>query len=326
MAEKNLILVNAPRHQAIRDFEIIKEEIGRIDGSIAVHIAFSTLSNARLIRRLPDLPTLIVSFTSPEKFIPARGRLYRSQRLDKLQQIRLLADRGIPVPRTVPLAPGYLPKEEEWGEFVLVKPSRPRTTDGYGIELVRTRSVRYRPPDDYPPDHPARAGIMTIQQYIHTGSRPSNYRVLTLFGEPLYCLKGVRSEGEIDLGADDTSLAATSVATTSGHRDRELAADADVLELARRVHDACPEVPLKGIDIVREEMTGRLYVLEFNPGGNTWHFSSIAGIHSRLELGECLGAPPEKIEEVGRNALIAQFDAFQTAARVLVERTHAEAI
>ena len=54
---------------------------------------------------------------------------------------------------------------------------------------------------------------------------------------------------------------------------REFTRDADILELARRAYSTLPEIPLQGLDIVREAETGGLFVLEANPGGNTWIFS-----------------------------------------------------
>ena len=47
----------------------------------------------------------------------------------------------------------------------------------------------------------------------------------------------------------------------------------DILELARRAYLALPEIALQGIDIIREAGSGKLYLLEANPGGNTWIFS-----------------------------------------------------
>lgn len=325
MPDTHLILVNDPARQALADLETIRDRIGELRADIAVHIAFNSLTGARLLRKIGDAPLLIVSFTALRKFRPQRGRIYAGRRINKLEQVRLLAAQGIPVPKTAPLTPDFTTADGEWGEFVLIKPDHTSTTNGYGIQLIRSDRVRYRPPEAFPDDHPARRGIMTVQQYVHTGVRPSNHRVLTLFGEPLYCVKGVRSQGEIRLDADDAAIEQTSVATTSGHRDRELSADRDVLDLARRAHAACPDVPLKGIDIVREEGTGRLYVLELNPGGNTWHFSSTAGWHTRLELGESLGAAEKDWDAVGRQAIAQQFDAFRTAARVLSERAASEA-
>jgi hypothetical protein len=62
---------------------------------------------------------------------------------------------------------------------------------------------------------------------------------------------------------------------------------------------------------VREKVTGRLYLLEVNPGGGTWMFSS-----------ESSGSYKQSL---GISDLAAEFEAFRTIARVLVDRTRTEA-
>jgi hypothetical protein len=74
---------------------------------------------------------------------------------------------------------------------------------------------------------------------------------------------------------------------------------------------AIPEVGLHGRDIIREPHTGKLFVLEINPGGNTWSFSSPWAALLRRELNM-----PD---------LSVQFDAWRVCARLLVERTRNEA-
>ena len=68
---------------------------------------------------------------------------------------------------------------------------------------------------------------------------------------------------------------------------------------------------MQSVDVLREELTGKLFALEINPGGNTWHFSS----HSAARIQSSLGGP--RLEE--------QFGAFDIAADVLIERTRSEA-
>jgi hypothetical protein len=93
---------------------------------------------------------------------------------------------------------------------------------------------------------------------------------------------------------------------------RKIAAsfDADVLALAPQIAAAFPEVAVLGIDLVRQAATGRLYVLETNPNGYTWHLSSNLGKSVQQRVG------------IDR---YAQFDALSVAADVLIERTRAEA-
>ena len=67
------------------------------------------------------------------------------------------------------------------------------------------------------------------------------------------------------------------------------------------------------VDVLREARTGKLYALESNPGGNTWHFSSAFGELLREEVGD------------GRRKLLAQYNALPLAAKTLAEATRAYA-
>lgn len=57
---------------------------------------------------------------------------------------------------------------------------------------------------------------------------------------------------------------------------------------ARKIGAAFHDAPLLAIDFLRDAKTGKLWFLECNPGGNTWHFSSdqAGGVNLRMELGE----------------------------------------
>jgi hypothetical protein len=155
---------------------------------------------------------------------------------------------------------------------------------------------------------------MLVQQFIDTGDHISHYRALTLFGEPLYIDRDRAIAPRADLAAADEEIERTTIATQGIEKEKWLVEDPDVIAIARAAHAAIPEVPLKGCDILREAHTGALYVLEVNAGGNTWHFSS-----DQLARRRRLNGP-----EFERRRL-QQFDALRTAARLLVEKTHAEA-
>jgi hypothetical protein len=157
---------------------------------------------------------------------------------------------------------------------------------------------------------------MIVQHFIDTGDHITVCRVLTLFGEPLYSLADRATAPRVALDASDEDIEAAPIAsqlatTTEGY----FVYERRVLDLARAAHEAVPNVPLKGIDILQEAGTGDLYVLELNCGGNTWHFSSAQQAAERKRS----GGDFEKRRHL-------QFDAFRTAARVLAARTVAEAV
>ena len=243
--------------------------------------------------------------------------------MPKIEQVERLIAAGLPVPKTALLRPGTELDPAEWGEYVVLKPSLPEFQSmGQGVSLMCTEDVRYIPPEDYPEDHPGRHSPMVVQSYVHTGAAISNLRVLTLFGEPLYALQGRSKIETIELMPEKVRTQNPIVAHQSIPPEQKTASfidDEDVLALARAAYGACPEAALQACDLLRDSMTGRLYVIEFNPGGNTWHFSS-----SRTQvIGEGLEATDaERFAQKRRS----QFNAFQTAARVLAERTRREAI
>jgi hypothetical protein len=136
-----------------------------------------------------------------------------------------------------------------------------------------------------------------------------------LFGSPLYSIRLQSSVPRAILTADDATIENSPIATQQDQgRKRSFVYSADLMALARAVHNAIPEVPLKGIDVVREARTGRLYVLEINPGGNTWHFSSRHNAQVRAREG------PDYVRQ-----LYGQLDAMATAAYALVDVTRREA-
>jgi hypothetical protein len=315
-AARHLVLVYRPGWQSLADLQEIRRHVAELDESIEVFIVSGTEPNFAARKRAARRPTLVVSPGIMPSFRPRRGRVYTGFLIPKYEQSTLLAAAGVPVPRTAILTPDLRLDEAAWGEFVIVKPTYlPASSHGRGIHLMRTSRVRYIEPAAFPADHPGRWGPMLVQQFIDTGDRISAYRVLTLFGEPLYLTLDRASKPRVTLSATDDVIESAVIATQSvDTQERDFPVEADVLSLARAAHDAIPEAPLKGCDILREAATGKLYVLEVNPGGNTWHFSSNHLAADRARNG------PEF--EARRRS---QFDAMRTAARVLVERTVREA-
>jgi hypothetical protein len=155
---------------------------------------------------------------------------------------------------------------------------------------------------------------MLVQRFIDTGPFVCHYRVLTLFGVPLLAFKTTAetSRPSLDGSGDELAKVGVKARRRDGPITREFTSDAEILNLARRTYSAIPEAALQGVDIIREAKSGKLYVLEANPGGNTWIFSK-GDMTARLKAA------------LGVERLTDQFDAFRTAAKVLIERTRAEA-
>lgn len=312
-AERNLVIVWQPRWQELLDCEEIAERITAAAPDVAVVIANNESYAAVARKKAGRRPSLIVSLAPLRRFKPVRGRVYQGTFISKTDQKARLAAAGLPVPKGAVLEPGLELDPDVWGPFVILKPlDRELSHSGRGVSLRRTENVRYRPPEDYPHDHPGRAGPMLVEQFIDTGEHPAYYRVLTLFGEPLSVIHHATLKRRPPLTVSDEDLAVAPINVSQGYVRMKFVEDPDLLELGRRIYPAVAEVPFHACDIVRDVHTGALHVLELNPGQNAWRISSDYWRRKRKALG-------------GRRAMIDQFGAWDLAARVLIERTRAEA-
>jgi hypothetical protein len=153
-----------------------------------------------------------------------------------------------------------------------------------------------------------------VQSFIDTGRYPSHYRVLCLFGTPLYTMRVELKTPRPPVTSSVKAIVSANIATNASvPKTRALVDEPEITAFARQASFALPDVPLQGIDILREAKTGKLYALESNPGGNTWHFSSDYGTVLRDELGQ------------GREKMLAQRDALNLAAKTLAEATRSYA-
>jgi hypothetical protein len=314
---RNLVIVHCTGWQAAEDWYEIAAHVCRIAPSVAVLVVGCEVIDHAAAKQAAMLPTLVFSPGPLGLFAPTRGKIYQSPRMNKVDQLRRLHAAGVPVPITAVLTPGLKLDARQWGEVVVVKPSHIETSSrGIGITAMRTEQVRYVAPEDYPPGHPGRFAPMLVQGFVDTGPRISLYRVLALFGRPLYCqlMQAKRPRGALTgPGAKPEKQV---IATQAIKRMTETwVYSADAADLARRAYEALPEAPLQGCDVLREASTGRHFLLEVNPGGNTWHFSSNFLAAHRAENS------PEF--EAQRRS---QLDAFGTTANLLAQRTLREAI
>jgi hypothetical protein len=310
---RTLILVNHPGRQKPEDFEEIKAKIAALAPQIDVQIADASKPADELDESVWQRPCLVVSFGALVAFRPKRGLIYCCRPISKFQQLVRLSRAGIPVPLSAELIFGKPLDDHFWGPFVVLKPTTPGFMSQGAVFLVRTVRVAELADVIFPPGHPSRQRPVLVQRFVDTGEWPFYYRVLTLFGEPLYCLQTYTANKRPPLDSPDDVLLKAQIATNAQFGKSRAANDPDVLDLARRTYAAMPAIPLQGVDIIREQASGRLFVLEINPGGNTWHFSS-----QHIERHQRPG-------RIQRSDRIAQFGAWDVAARILVKKTMEQA-
>jgi hypothetical protein len=306
---RHLVLVHTAGWQDITHFQAIKTLVEEMAPDIRVFIASNDIPSSYTRKKCAALPSLIFSPLKLWCFQPQRGKIYQGQPMSKLTEMRRLTEAGMPVPEFEEIGPETTLSPEAYGPYVIVKPSFELASWGQGVELRRTGEVRYRPPSDYPSEHPGRHGPMIAQKFIDCG-KPMSCRVLTLFGAPLftYCRESTKP-----LALDPARAVYEQSDFLPAPPDvvRYSTRDPGFLDLASAAYQAMPDVALQACDIVREK-SGKLYLLEINPGGGTWMFSSPNAPSYRANLGV--------------DDLTAEFDAFRTCARVLIERTRADAV
>lgn len=323
MPERNLIIIHRGPEYA-RDFQEIAEKICATEPGISVFCV-----DSRTSRVMPDeawnRPSLTVALLSHFKAHIRRGPILANRQIDKPNQYRAFWEAGLPTPPTLRYTPGMKLDPIMFGEYVVIKPIDPNFGSyGRGIQLFRRRKLETMLLSDFPADHPIRRnrGGYIVQRFIDTGPLLPLYRVTTLFGAPLFCWLEKEKVPLPPLGQSDAEIEARRVVSNTGDfRHRYPYSEDHILDLSLRVGNAMADIPLLGMDIICEEKSGKPYVLECNPGGNTWHFSSKLTTGVRRHMGGVTKVGEKKAELLGRQMLIDQFGAWDRAADVLIKKT-----
>ena len=307
---RNLLLLHTDTYQERADWLAVKEKIEARAPDIEVRVDSNDHPSADVYRWQIGRPSLVFSPFRLLAYRPPGGTVYAGREIGKVAEWRRMAESGLPIPQTARLAPDLVLPPESWGEYVIVKPVKGMR--GQRIRLARTVEVgrRYAELSDGGRER------MLVQKYVdHVDeqNRPFNYRVLTIFGEPLTASQRgwhVPRRPLAELADDPEGPIASNSRgfSTLG----KLVKIPDVLALSRRVAAAFPEVPCLGQDIIRRTGTGDLYILETNPGGAIWHLSS--------QFAHQPGHDPAYAQ-----AKYDQFGALDVVAEQLILRTRAEA-
>ncbi len=303
---KNLILVNQSNKQKRSDFVEICRRISELCDDVVPYIVDTKQGEWELASEVSENPTMTVSYLPVRRFDVPRGPLFEGCELPKSQQYQRLRGDGISVPDWQVIEPGDLFDPEQWGPYVVVKPELGRC--GREIKVKRTERVRHQPMDSFSEEQTASRGPMLVQRFVYTGPWASSYRVVTLFGKALMCWHcemdhelpplnsrfGFAEQGGINIVSNKRS-------STYG-----LSYESDVIALAEAAHESFPDQPLLGHDVARDHETGELFILECNPRGDTWLFSSYTGV---------------EIQKAHHIDFYTQLDGLTEAARVLIQRT-----
>lgn len=287
MAKYNLVIFHQPGMQKTSDFLTIRAKMAECAPDIAVFIitpGMQLLGN--FWSRMAELPTVLFAPRHIRVPVPVRirgGRLIPPSEMKKFGEFHLLKAKGFPVPETQMILPETVLDEAVWGPFVVVKPNGGR--QGRGVRLQRTRDVRWSDTRSLPVDDPRHGRDLLAQRYIHTGPFACCYRVMTVLGRAVYSAASIAAENLPGLDPAGGEAVDLPVAANSKGRRMVLNYDEEMLSLAQDVHRKLTHTPVMGIDIIREHETGKLYVLELNSRGGTWHISSNYGLHLQHEFG-----------------------------------------
>ncbi len=285
-------------------FARVARDVAEVDPAVR---AFVVDDAAGWDADLPPGPTLVFS-PAVLRHRPARpATVCCGYPLPKSEEYRVLERSGIPVARWIALDEGRAPDLSSFGSYVVRKPDV--GAKGAEIRIVRRDRVRWKPVVT------AAAGPsprLLVQEFVYTGPWPVSYRVNTLFGRVLYSLVITANRARAALrGPEDFAARGSggqSVSIVSNARDSSAAycMDAQIIQLGERAARAFPDIPMLGVDILRNALTGELVVTEVNSLGHNWNFG------------------PAFVATYGVD-IARQFDGLRKAAYLLAEETQRRA-
>jgi hypothetical protein len=304
MSAKKILAIST-RQESYDDFVNIGKRVNRLDSSIIVSVNNGSFDTSQLPLHLHHLPLLTLYMVNPPNTLPLRGHTLCVKDLGKLEEYKNFAAAGVLIPRAKPYQLGETVDPGEWGEYVILKPTHDSL--GRGVVLIQTSELKKISIDTIPVNHPLGKVSYILQEFIDPGPLMPGYRVMSLMGQPLlsYCWDNV-TPAQLPNSFDD-SFSRFLFAAAENERVRKLVIEEDIIEFAQQVFEVHADLPLQGIDIIRDAQTKQLYVLENNSGGNVWSFSM---------------SDSNPYRSFGRKAMVTQFMAFDRAAEILVRKTH----
>lgn len=299
----NLVLLYMSSFQHVGDFLTVGNMMMGIAPEIRVLLGAHVDGEIRLqknaLEMINSLPTLIfspIALDLPHQF---RGRRLVAQPATKMQEYELLAREGLPFPESKHLSTLSDLEELDFGDRFVIKPNQ--GGQGKDVILVTAKGSKEIVRSKFGEENLD----LIAQRVINTGPQPTSYRVFTVLGEVIYCVRYESPTIDVEQAIAEANFAPIA-ANLKDDRYMELADDPELLELGERVHRRLPKMPALGQDIIRDVDTGELYVVELNSGGWTWHLSSNFGNRFRRQF---------KLDYYG------QFNALDRITRALARAT-----
>ena len=307
---KALIVVH--REESAEDFREIAMRIKKLDPTICGAMAPEYISEEMLPAHFLILPLLVVYLVNPPASNNDQGVIRNAsnlavESLNKIQEYEHFKKHNIPCLPIEKFRWGMELDPAIYGDWVVLKPANIQST-GQDINMVPTKLIPKLTLLDFPDDHLIRKDEYYVQKFVKCGENPTHYRALVFLGEVILSFKAEQKSSYPNFSSKLNTLLSTSVASNmQEHRNISLTIDFEMNELAKKVSKTLPDYPLFGIDVIRDEETNKLYVIEINSGGNTWAFSSEMAQKFRLQ--------------VNRGELADQYAAWDVAAEALVRKT-----
>ena len=304
---KGLIVVF--RKESAQDFIDIAKRVRKIDPTIALLMVPDGFDPKKLPPIFYTLPTLVIYLVNPPDFEFTKVKKLAVQEMGKIEEYEYFKAHGISCLPIERFHRGMQLDTAIYGDWVVLKPEN-MTSTGKDINILPTKMIPLLTKEDFPEDHLMHQDSYLVQKLVRTGASPLSYRVSVFLDKVLYSRRSLSNHHYLDPTSSLSDLLSTTAASNChGNRTVEPCEDKEVNEFALNIAKEYPNNPLFGIDIIRDEITGKLYVLETNLGGNTWHFSS--------EIGRLAGST-----SIDRKKMLLQFNAWDVAAEALVRKTH----
>jgi len=304
--KKALIVVH--RNENADDFQQIARRVRKLDPSIGVTMVSDFLTSKMLPSEYLNLPMLVIYLCNPPPSEFKVATKLAVKEISKIDEYAHFTQHSIPCLPIERFKWGMALDPANYGDWVVLKPEFKNST-GRDINMLPTALLPTLMLDDFPANHLIREDTYLVQKFIKTGETPVHYRVTIFLNEILFSSKSC-SKFQYPQPNLTCMLSTTVASNIAENRTTQLYENEEINNFALVVSNTFPVSPLLGIDILQDELTKQLYVLEVNAGGNVWHFSSTNGENYRFNLG-------------GKNAMVRQYNAWDRAAEALVRNTHA---